>query len=125
MISTAMSVVQSDIPRPEGPANVAGIPGKGGERIGGGEEDRRAAQQPGEEEEERSSSSSSSCDLTHCLLFFSFSKSAGRTDDVSTKDFYFEIPGHFPCEKMTPVIVESLLSRQCNIPQATFVNKSE
>ena len=83
VMMTDVSLDQSDVPGPEGPAASAWISREGGERIGGGEEDQRAAQQPGEEEEEEeeeeSASSSSSCDLTECLFFY-FSKFGGRTE---------------------------------------------
>lgn len=40
VMMTDVSLGQSDVPGPKGPAAVARIPGEGGERIGGGEEDR-------------------------------------------------------------------------------------
>lgn len=97
-----MSLGQSDVPGPEGPAAVARIPGEGGERIGGGEEDRRAAQQPGEEEEEEEGSSSS-CDLTERLFFFSFSKSGGKTEPQTfqRKTFTLKERGSFLCEQIS------------------------
>lgn len=98
VMMTNVSLGQSDIPGPEGPAVVARIPGEGGERIGGGEEDRRAAQQPGEEEEEGIIFIIFIMwpDWASFLLLFQQIRWKNWVSNISTKDFYFERKRQFP-----------------------------
>ena len=81
LVMSSLSLGQSDVPGHERPPAVARIPREGGERLGSRKEDRGAAQQPGEEDEEEHHHHHLQTKLN--CFFFSYSKSAGKTDDVT------------------------------------------